>query len=377
MTAHALLSASSAHRWLACPPSARLEEQFPDTSSEAAAEGTLAHAIAAERLEHYILTGKPCKTSDALKSNPLFRPVMEDYVDDFVGYVINLRETLRQKDPFTVIYIEKRVDFSHFVPEGFGTADVILIGDGILQIVDFKYGKGVLVEATDNPQMRLYALGAVRNFPGTQIDLVEATIHQPRLSNISTEALSVNSLLAWAVDYVQPRAILASKGEGEFLAGDHCRFCRASATCAARAKYQLELTKYEFRDAALLSPDEIGEILAQVDDLTRWAKSVKDYAMQQALEMGETFAGWKLVEGRSNRVILNAPAALQKLIAAGFGYDQVVDLVGLTRLEEIVGRKHLQDLIGDHIAKPAGKPTLVRDTDKRPEFARAAEDFKE
>lgn len=374
---HALLSASSSQRWLSCPPSARLEEKFPDTTSPAAEEGTLAHAIAAERLLQYIATGKPGKTSPEYKLHELYRPVMEDYVDDFAGFVINEVESLRSQDPFTTLYVEQLVEYDHIAPEGFGTSDVIIIGDGILHVIDFKYGKGVRVDAKRNSQMMLYGLGARRKFRVAEVDLVIMTIHQPRMGNIESYSMSYNDLLIWGLEYALPRAIKAHQGEGEFQAGDHCKFCKVAATCTARAKYQLELTRFEFRPAPLLTPDDIGEILAQVDDLLSWAKSIKEYATQRALEEGETFTGWKLVEGRANRVIKDPAGALQKLLDAGFGYDQVVDLVGLTKLEDIVGKKRLQDVIGELIEKPEGKPTLVRDTDRRPTYTHANQDFKE
>lgn len=376
MPEHALLSASSAHRWLACPPSARLEETFPDTESLAAAEGTLAHEIAADCLTQFIENGKNTDPTEEQKSNPLYRPVMLDHVTDYALYVMDAYYALKARDPFTTIYVEKRVSYDPIAPEGFGTSDCFMIGDGILHVFDLKYGKGVSVSAIENEQMRLYALGAKWTFPAAIVDLVRMTVYQPRIDNITTDEIRFNDLLAWGINHVQPRARLAWEGKGQFNPGEHCRFCRAETTCAARAKHQMDLAAYEFREAVLLTPEEIGDILARVDDLARWAKSIKDYALKQATVFGQQFGGWKLVEGRSNRIIKDPAAALQRLLDAGYGYDQVVDLVGLTTLEEIVGKTKLQRIIGDLVEKPSGKPALARETDPRPVYSGAANDFK-
>lgn len=371
---HALLGASSAHRWLACPPSVLWEQQFPSPpSSEAAEEGTLAHAIAEEHLRR-LLAGKKVATSKKLKEHALYKAVMEEYIAEYTGYVMELFTEARGETPDAMMVLEERVDYSEFVPEGFGTADVTIIADRHMHIIDLKYGKGVPVDAVDNPQIRLYAIGALNSF-GMLYDIDTVTMHivQPRLDSTTSETMSVDQLRQWATNYVAPRAQLAAAGKGEHQAGEHCRWCRCKHVCRHFAQSKLEVAQLRFsepehveRDPDELSPDEIAEILNTVDDLTRWAKSIKDWALDQALNHGVVFPGFKLVEGRANRVISDKAKALEALDAAGFTPDSVTDLIGLGALEEVVGKKKLAVILGDIIIKPTGKPVLAKDSDKRP-----------
>lgn len=380
---HAILGASSAHRWLACTPSARWEAELPEPpGSEAAAEGTLAHAIAEEHLDR-LLAGKKVATSLRLKRNPLYKPVMEEHVGVYTDYILERLTEARTATPDALLLKEERVDFSKWVPNGFGTADCILIADGQMQIFDLKYGKGVPVDAVENPQIRLYALGALQAFALLyDIDRVMMHIIQPRLDNTTNESMTVAALYEWAETMVRPRAETAAKGAGDYTPGEHCRWCRARTICRAHAQMQLEIAKLRFsepdheeRKPAALSPEEISEILTDVDGLVKWAKAVKDYALDQAVNHGARFPGYKVVEGRSNRVITDEAKAIELLDMAGFTSDRVTKLKGLGELEEIVGVKNLSDLLGELLMKPAGKPVLAKESDKRPALNTAAAVF--
>lgn len=383
MSKHAVLSASSSHRWLNCPPSVRLEEQFEKTTSVFAEEGTLAHEIGEIKLRKELgqINQKEYvdKLSECVNSN-LYSKDMTDYVDIYVDTCLEKFSEAKANTPDAIAIIEQKLDFSKWVPDGFGTGDFVVIADGTMEICDLKYGKGVAVSAIDNPQMRLYALGAITEFEFLyDIQNVKMTIIQPRLDSISTDEITVDELLTWANEYVKPRAELAIKGEGEFCAGDHCKFCRAKAVCKARADKNLELAKYEFSEPSTLSNLEIADILSKVDELTNWATDVKDYALNKALD-GEEFEGFKVVEGRSNRRYTNIDEIVQVLREHNFNDPDIFkpsELITLTNMEKLVGKKKLNALIGEFIEKPPGKPTLVPITDKRPIFNTAKEDFKE
>ena len=370
---HARLSASSSHRWLECPPSVMLTADLPDTAGEAAAEGTLAHSIVEERLDSIIEKGIwPKKSSAKLRMDERYRPVMEEHADTIVGYVMDIVDSL----PDALLMSEQRLDYSRWVPDGFGPGDALVIADGVIHVIDYKYGKGVPVFAEDNPQLRLYALGAYEAYDALYgIETVVTHIVQPRLDSITSETLSAADLLRWADEYVAPRAKLAANGEGEMHPGEWCRFCKVKATCRARAEQQLALARYEFQSPLLLTPEEIGDILGRVDELSKWAKSVKDYALQTAVNNGEHFPGWKLVRGRANRKLVDDGDVADILLKAGCEAREIFALKGLTDLEEIVGKKKLAELLGDRIYKPDGRPTLAPATDKRPELGSAAMDF--
>ena len=357
MRKHAILSASSAHRWLNCPPSARLEEHFPDEPSPYAEEGTKAHKIA-----EGILLDKIDEPADG--TNEMF-----EYVSRYVEVV------LEKWIPGAQLYVEQRLDFSPWVPEGFGTGDAVIVSDDVLEIIDLKYGKGVQVSAENNPQLRLYALGAYNEF-GALYDFqtVRMTIVQPRLDHVSTEELSLDELLAWG-ESIKPIAQQAYEGKGEFKAGPHCRFCKARRTCRARAEYHMELARYEFKDPDLLSIEEIAEILKQAEDLAAWAKEIKEHALTLAFRDGVKIPGFKVVEGRSTRKITDEAALAERLAAEGYDPFKRV-LKTITELEKTVGRKRFAELAADLIEKPPGRPTLVPESDKRPEINSAVLDFK-
>ena len=375
---HALLSASSAHRWLECPISVRMTADLPDTAGEAAAEGTLAHSIVEERLDSIIANGKwPKKASAKLRMDERYRPVMEEHADTMVGYVMDIFDGLNDGIHDPILMSEQRLDFSRWVPDGYGTGDALVIADGVIHVIDYKYGKGVPVYAEGNPQLRLYALGAYEAYDALyNIRDVHTHIVQPRLESQTTEVLTAEELLKWADEYVAPRAQMAMEGDGEPNPGEWCRFCRARATCRARAEQQLALARYEFKSPLVLTPEEIGDILGRVDELSKWAKSVKDYALQSAVANGESFPGWKLVRGRANRKLTDEAEVAAILTEQGFPPEQIYSLKGLTDLEEVVGKKQLADLLGDLIVKPEGRPTLAPESDKRQAITHsAADDF--
>lgn len=380
---HALLSASQAERWLNCPPSARLQEGIPDKPSEYAAEGTAAHELAEASIKLSVVPNLPEEEFEAaerqrkrIKAGKYYNAEMEQAISSYVDYVCDRYFQARIRSQDTVIMVEQKLDFSEWVPEGFGTGDVVIISDGVLEIIDLKYGKGVPVKAEGNPQMRLYALGAWAAYNWLyDIQEVQMTIVQPRLDSINTASMTIEELLEWG-EKVKPIAQLAWEGKGEFKAGSHCRWCKVKATCRARAEEAMKALQYEFQDPALLSDEEIGSILFIADQLRAWAKDVEEYAMERALQ-GARIPQWKLVEGKSNRMITDPEALIDRLVKAGYKKEQITEtkLVGLSKLEKIVPKKQLAELAGELIVKPPGKPVLVPETDSRPELNSLEHDF--
>ena len=369
---HAVLSASSAARWIACPPSARLNAEKADTPSEYAVQGTDAHALCEYKLRK-ALGGK---TRDPTKHLTSYDTEMEECAEAYCQFVIELVGQFRDESKDTVISVEQRVDFSAFVPDGFGTADTLIISGTTVCIVDYKYGKGIEVSADHNPQMMCYALGCIQMFDGLyDIEEVRMVIFQPRLANISEFSISKADLLAWAQDTLVPAAKLAHKGEGEFCAGAHCQFCKIKATCRKRAEYNLELAQYDFEMPPTLEDSEVEAVLAKADTLAAWVSDIKDYALQRAIQ-GKQWTDWKLVEGRSNRKYTDEAAVAKTVKEAGFEpYEQ--KLLGITAMTGLLGKSKFEELLGSLVIKPQGKPTLAPMSDKRPVMNTAAEDFKE
>jgi hypothetical protein len=374
MGAHALLSASSAHRWIHCNPSARLEESFENTTSIFAAEGTFMHELGELKLRKYIgaiKDGTYKKKLKELHSNQFYNSEIEEAVEAYVTFAIELIEKtkLRCKDP--IILLEQRLDFSKYVEGGFGTGDLVIVADKTLEIVDLKGGKGVAVSAKCNPQMQLYALGALTQFDCLyDIQTVRMTICQPRMDNISTYELSSAELTTWAKDVLKPAAQLAWNGEGEFDPSEYtCKFCRAKATCRARAEKNMEMARFEFRQASLLTKYELAEILSQADEIAAWCKDIWAWAEARAID-GEKFEGFKIVEGRSNRTYGDNEAVIEKLTEAGYSDEEIFtrNLKGITALEKVLGKKVFTEVLDGLITKPQGKPTLVSSTDKRIEI---------
>jgi hypothetical protein len=377
MAEHAKLSASSSHRWLACPPSVNLCEQYPDTGSQYAAEGSSAHQLAEYKLR-CALGEDMSEVADIREHLNYYNEEMESRADDYAAYILEIIEHERQAGHNPQIFIEQRVDYSRYVPEGFGTCDAVIVSDGTLYIVDFKYGKGVKVEAKDNSQLKIYALGALEHFGMLyDIKVVSMIIFQPRLENVSDDTVFVESLIQWAEDVLIPTARLAESGGGEFKSGEHCRFCKIKAECRERAKANMALAAYDFADPALLENDEIASILGKVDDLVSWAGDIKDFALQQALK-GVVFDGFKVVEGRSNRRYTDESAVAETVTAAGHDpYEK--SILGITKMESLLGKKQFAALLGGLVEKPTGKPVLVVATDRRQaiQVNTAAQDFEE
>ena len=381
MADHAILSASSASRWMACPPSARLEQNYPNNSSPAAAEGTLAHELGELKLKKELgIIPKRKYNSEykKIQGREFYAPDMDSYVDRYVEICMEKVSEARATTVDAMTAIEKRLNFSQWVPEGFGTGDMVIIGDGCIEIIDLKYGKGIPVSAIENKQMRLYALGAIKEYIFLyDIKNVKMTIVQPRLDSVSTDEITAFNLMLWGDDIVKPLAELAIKGEGEFCSGSHCIFCRAKAVCRARADKNMELAKYEFAAKPTLSPEEISEILEQAEELSKWAKDVQSYALEQAMQ-GIDYPGWKVVEGKSNRKYTDPGEIAIRLMDNEIRSDLIYkpeELFGITQLEKNIGKKTFDEIVGTFIEKPPGKPVLVVESDKRAEFNSAAKDF--
>ena len=369
---HAVLSASSSHRWLNCSPSARLEQEFEDRETEAAAEGTAAHALCEHKLRRALKrqSRKPISKYDCEE--------MDTHTDNYVQFVLETIAQAKEHCADPIINIEQRLDFSCYVPHGFGTGDCIIIADKTLHIIDFKYGQGVLVEAEQNPQMMLYALGALHIYDTLyDIEDVAMTIYQPRRENISTWTITVSNLLSWAENELVPKAKLAFDGKGEYMPGPWCTFCKAAVKCRARAEEKLALAQYEFAQPPLLTDAEIEEILGKLDDLTRWADEIKSYAQDAALNHGKQWHGYKVVEGRSVRKYSDEEAVIEAANAAGYHDIFRKTLLPITEMEKLMGKQEFAEVLSGLIIKPAGKPTLVPITDKRPAMTKANIDFNE
>lgn len=377
MPKHAYLSASASHRWLACPPSAKLCANILDQASEYAQQGTDCHELCAYLVEKAL--GRD--VIDPTENLTYYDAEMQNCAEEYRNYVLEQIEAAKEfcKDP--QVMIEQRLDFSRWVENGFGTGDCVIVADEILQIIDYKHGLGILVSAGDdehggNSQMMCYALGALEVFGDIyDISQIKMTIFQPRRDNISTYTISKEDLLKWADEVLAPTAQLAYVGKGEFNAGDHCTFCKVKATCRKRAEYNLELAKYDFEMPATLDDTEIAAILEKVDEMISWGNDIKDYALQQA-QSGVHFEGWKIVEGRSNRKYTDENAVADTVKDAGFDpYEK--KLLGITAMSTLLGKKKFEELLGGLIYKPPGKPTLVPESDKRPAMNTAKDDFKE
>lgn len=383
--AHALLGASKASQWINCPPSARLQEGIPSRTSEYAEEGTAAHELAELKLQRRLTICDSKRRAELDKkietfkeTNRFYNPEMENAVSEYCEFVEERAYEAMSRSSDAAILLEAPADFSEWVPDGKGIGDVVMISDGILEVIDLKYGQGVPVSAYGNPQIRLYALGAWAEYNlFYDIQEIRMTIVQPRLDSISTDTMTVDELLAWAEEIVRPAAALADAGEGEFKAGDHCRFCKVKGSCRARADANMAAVAYEFKNPALLTLDEIGAILAIAEQLQAWAKDVQGYAFDQAVG-GQNVPGWKLVEGRSNRAIADKDTAWKVLEQHTLEPDKYLkprELLGIGELEKRIGKKELATLIGDLIVKPPGKPVLVVETDRRPEINSVENDF--
>ena len=357
MGTHALLSPSAAHRWMNCPPSACLEREFPSSSSEVAAEGTAAHALCEHKLRKLLKLRSKRPQSDFEDDE------MDRCSDDYVSFV----QEQMGEIPSPMVLVEQRLDITRYVPEAFGTADCIIVGGDRLHIVDFKYGMGVLVEAEHNPQMMLYALGALELLDGIyDIQKISVSIFQPRRENVCTWSLPKEELLRWARDDLVEKARLAYAGEGEYCAGEWCTFCRAAVRCRARAEEKLRLAKEEFKYPPLITDEEIEDVLGEIPELIKWANAILAYATDAAVNHGKAWTGFKIVEGRSVRRYKDEDDVAREAESAG--YTDIFDkkLISLTQMERLMGKKAFTDILDGLIEKPPGKPTLVPLSDKRP-----------
>lgn len=382
--AHALLSASSASQWINCTPSARLGEQFENTTSSFAEEGTLAHEFAELNLKRdlkQITLKEYDKLTENFKKSTYYSEEMEEYVQKHVEYVIQQFTEAKRKTPDAILLIEERVDLSHLIEGGYGTCDDIIIADGVMEDIDLKFGLGVRVEAEDNSQLKLYALGALEAYDMMyDIHTVRLTITQPRMDSISSWEISADDLRAWGQQVVKPKALMAYAGEGEQVTGDHCKFCKASPKCKAQADKAIEMARLEFAEPKLLSDEELIEVYKQIPNIDAWFKKVSEYLYNEALT-GKKWPDFKLVEGQNRRGWTDEEKAMEILEKELFEKDQFsnVKLKGIGDIEKLVGKAAFPTLLGDVVAFKKTSPSLVPDSDKRPAMGlqTALNDFSE
>ena len=366
---HARFSPSSADRFIHCPPALRLGEEYgpEDTSTNYTKEGTEAHALC----EHLLRLELGEASPDPRPNFKYYTPEMEEAASGYRDAVLEIRDS----HPGSALFVEQEIHFEDYAEGAFGTSDALILSEPEMFVVDFKYGKGVPVSAEDNAQLKCYALGAYIAFsPLYEIEQITLVIYQPRLNNYSSWSLTTESLLTWADKVLRPAAAQAIRGDGDFACGSWCRFCKAKAVCRKRAEENLSLARYDFARPKTLEPDEINLILSKVDSLTAWAEDIRSYALQQALA-GQIWDDWKVVEGRSNRKFRDETTAARTLEEAGISpYERRMKT--LTEIEKEIGKKRFAELLGENVTKPAGRPTLVPRTDKRPEIiTSAAVDF--
>lgn len=376
--AHARLNASSSHRWMMCPPSVKLSEQFADKPSPYAEEGTFLHELSELKLHRYLGDMAPELIEAQYaehKDSDFYSDEAESVTDEYVAFCIETIEAVRSSCADPLIMVEHRLDYSEYVPDGYGTGDLLIVADGVIEVIDFKGGRGVRVDAHRNSQLMLYGLGALLEFdPLYDIHTVRVTIVQPRLSNTSTYEISADDLICWAETDVRPKALLAAKGEGEFCAGEWCRFCKARYTCRKRSEYHMKLAERDFRQPDLLSDEEIADILPVADSLNNWVQDLIAYATQQAVD-GKSWPGYKLVAGRSNRRYTSEAEVIKAATDAGYTDIYKTTLLSVGDLEKRMGRKAFRDVLGKFIVKPTGAPTLVPENDPRKPYSDAAGDF--
>lgn len=376
--AHARLNASSSHRWMMCPPSVKLSEQFEDKPSSYAEEGTFLHELCELKLHRYLGDMDPALIELQYaehRDNDFYSDEAETVTDEYVDFCIETIEAVRLSCPDPLIMVEHRLDYSDYVPDGFGTGDLIIVADGVLEVIDFKGGRGVRVEATRNSQLMLYGLGALLEFdPLYDIHQVRMTIVQPRLSNLSSFEMEADDLIRWAETEVRPKAMLAYEGKGEFCAGEWCRFCKARYTCRKRSEYHMSLAARDFKEPDLLSDEEIADILPVAESLNSWVQDLLAYATQEAV-IGKIWPGYKLVAGRSIRKYTSEAEVIKAATEAGYTDIYKTSLLGVGDLEKRMGKKAFNEVLGKYIVKPVGAPTLVPETDPRKPYANAASVF--
>ena len=401
MAKHALLSASSSKQWLNCPPSARLQEQFPNETSEYAEEGTWAHELCEYKVRKYLKERAKRPQSEFLTEE------IDEITDYYLEFIVEAVEELKKNGSNPLVLVEEKLDYSHVVPSGFGTGDCVIIADGVLNVVDFKTGRGVFVNSDHNSQMMLYALGALHAFAYLyDIHTVKMTIVQPRLNNISTFTMSTDELNAWAEE-IRPIAKMAYEGKGEQKCGDWCKFCRAKAVCKARADEALALAREDFLDLddgvlsdvnaeetdatgiydpdttapvfktpALISQQEIEAILPTLNRISDWIDAVFAYVSSEAINHGVSWKGYKVVEGRSKRQFSDTEKVVEEAAKAGYTDVYKQTLITLTEFEKMMGKKKFAEVLGKYVVKPPGKLSLAPEDDPRPavDFNNTADD---
>lgn len=374
MGGHARFSPSAANRRINCPPSLVLEEQFEDEESRYAAEGSAGHALAEHLIKKHLKQRSKRPVSDYYSDELL------EAVDEYVSYVVGEIEEAKRECKNPIFLVEQRVDASEYVDECFGTGDMVIVTDKMAQIIDLKLGKGVPVFAEKNPQLMIYGLGILSMAELLyDVETVRLTIFQPRINNLSTWDISPNELKAWGEEVLRPRGAMALMGAGEFKVGSWCRFCKARNQCRARAEEFLALAKMEFREPALLSDEEIAEVLRVSDELAKWTSDVYAFAQEQAIVHGKEWTGFKLVEGRSNRKYTSEEEVAEAATAAGYKDIYKRSLVTITEMERLMGKQEFTKVLGHLVYKPQGKITLVPDSDKREAINKttAAAEFQE
>ena len=374
MAAHSVYPPSSAKRYMNCTPALKLEQQFEDEQSPYAEEGSAGHALAEHLIKKHLKKRSKRPVSD------YYTDELVEAVDEYVGYCIGQIEAAKQECSDPVFEVERRTDISRHIEGCFGTADMVIVTDYKIHVIDLKLGKGVMVDAEHNEQLMVYGLGILDFYEILyDIENVELTIVQPRLEHLSTWEISVEDLKKWAKEELEPKARMALAGEGEFRAGDHCRFCKARFTCRARAEEYLKLARMEFAEPALLSDDEIAEVLLKADALKKWAEEIYAYAQNEAVVNHRQWTGFKLVLGKSNRKYTDENEAAEAAKKAGYTDIYKTSLIGITDMEKLMGKKKFSEILGSLVYKPEGKVTLVPESDKREavKTATAEADFKE
>ena len=369
---HAYLSASSSDRWTHCPPSAKLNAEAQERASPYALEGTCAHSLC----EYLVLDALGRECQNPTENLDVYNTEMQDAAESYRDFFLEQFEEAKKTCADPVVCVEQRVDFSKWVPQGFGTADGLIVTDGYLQVIDMKFGVGVLVDAKENTQLSCYALGGIDLYDGLyDIQKVRLTIFQPRREHYDTWDTTKAELLSWAENTLAPAAKLAMKGEGEFAAGDHCRFCKVKDTCRTRAEYYLGMVGKAFQEPETLTVYEIASLLPKLPGFISWADDLKEYALRQAIA-GTKFPGFKVVEGRSNRRYSDEEQAIAAVSKAG--YDPFEHkILGITAMTKLLGKKRFEEILGKLVIKPQGKPVLAPDSDKRPEMHNIDEAFDE
>ena len=393
MSKHSVFSASSAERWINCPGSVHMASLFPETTTEAAEEGRFAHEVAALEIalrcqsldpNEYKYLMPPLKKQigefyDEHKSLGGSYEFMARTLEPYIDFVNSTYQDVLRIDPAAVILTEQRVNYSDVVRDGFGTADVVIIGAGRVTVIDLKYGKGVPVSAKDNPQIRLYAIGAIFEFDLVyDFDRVKMVIYQPRLDSVTEEELPVDDLKAWAKAVVGPAAAKAASDNPPYHPGEWCssHFCPGAGVCKARAEYVLALERHAGKDPALLTDEQLSDALTRAEILQKWAKALNNYALGE-IQTGHPIPGWKIVEGRSVRVYTDQDKVVDAAKKAG--YDEALlfqrSLIGITDMEKLMGKKKFKEILGSLVEKPKGAPKLAPESDKREAFNPAATEF--